>query len=424
MTSTNSYFVERAKNRYAPRKGLDKELNTDILIVGGGMTGMSTAYELSKRVNPERIAIVDSGRVGFSTTGHSAGLLVDSVEEDYCDMNREIHDELRGGIEGIVTAVQTEKLSCNLRIIPSFYIAKNKSQMKTIHNEFKARRNSGFDIELLHADELRNQYGLDAKMAIRSKEGYCINPAAFCQELAASLERKGVRIYEQTKIMDCNHMRKKAFTASNEINYQKIIWTNSSRFIEREPFGQKALLLSTTVAVTQPLSKDQWGKIFSNGEYLGWDAPRTNYTYFRPVGEDRLLIGGLDKLSTLNDAKHKDYDFMSEKNKQSLSKLFKRHFPNLGDISFSHMWRGVVPASIDNMPLVGELSPNRYAGLYSPGLPNAFRCGQILGQVVAGEIPDSFELFRHDRKIPLKNRIRALTKYLPFTLSANLLFFT
>ena len=109
---TTPYFIEKVPESPA-RNNLEKTINANILIVGGGMVSFSTAYALSTVIDPIDITLVDSGRVGFSTTGRSAGLLVDSVEEDYCDTNPEDYNEICRGIQGIADAIENERLDCS-----------------------------------------------------------------------------------------------------------------------------------------------------------------------------------------------------------------------------------------------------------------------------------------------------------------------
>ena len=371
MIQNTPYFIEKALKN-PPRRNLEETVGTAVLIVGGGMAGLSTAYALSTLIDPKNITLVDSVRVGSSTTGRSAGLLVDSVEEDYCDTNLEDYHEICGGIRGIVDAVEKEHLDCGLKKLPSLYLASNqKEQPEAIKREFEARKSAGFEVELLNREQLERQHALTAYLAMRNKKGFCLNPAAFCQTLARVLEEKGIRIFEQTKITAYNENRKTASTSLGDINYQKLVLTNSSPSLENNKFAGRALLLSTVAAVTEPLPLKLYQQTFGNGEYMGWDAPEVNYMYFRPVDDNRLLVGGSDLLISLREAK-KSLSDPKEKEVRNLRRSFEKMFPHLAEVPFSHVWNGIIPSAIDNIPLAGEFKPDHYLGLYSPGLPNAF----------------------------------------------------
>lgn len=416
------YFIEKVLGSTA-RNNLEKTVDTAILIVGGGMAGLSAAYALASAIDPKSITLVDSGRVGFSTTGRSSGLLVDSVEDDYCDMEPTEHDAVSGGIRGIVGAVEKEGLDCGLKRLPSLYLASGlHGQPESIRREFAARRAAGFNVELLDQEQLKIQHGLTAYLAMKNEDGFCLNPPAFCQTLAKVLEEKGVRIFEQTKIIAYDEKKKTASTPAGDINYQKLVFTNSSPSLENNQLTGRALLLSTIAAVTEPLSPEQYQQTMGDGECMGWDAPEINYMYFRPVGENRLLIGGSDRLISRRAARN-DPASPKEKEVRQVRKLFERTFPHLAGVPFSHAWNGIIPSAVDNIPLAGEFKPGHYLGLYSPGLPNAFSCGKMLAQLIAGEIPETCRSDA-DRKIPLANRIRALTKYEPFTTIANKIYFS
>ncbi|MEK6809683.1 MAG: FAD-dependent oxidoreductase, partial [Nanoarchaeota archaeon] len=307
--------------------------------------------------------------------------------------------------------------------MPSLYLASDlKEQVSTVKREFEARKEAGFEVELLSPEQLQEQYAITAYGAMVNREGFCLNPVAFCQTMAEILEKRGVRIYEQAKIIGLDEKRKSALTLWGNINYQKLVLTNSSPSLENNMLTGRALLLSTVAAVTEPLSPEQYHQTFKNGEHMGWDAPEVDYMYFRPVGENRLLIGGSDRLTSLRSARNNP-SIPTGKDAQNVRKLFEKTFPHLCKVPFSHVWSGIIPASIDSIPFAGEYKPDHYVGLYSPGLPNAFNCGRILAQFISGETPET-RLLDEDRKIPFANRIRTLTKYEPFTTMANNFYFS
>jgi len=203
------------------------------------------------------------------------------------------------------------------------------------------------------------------------------------------------------------------------------VLTNGFSPFEDNTLKEKVLLLSTAVAVTESLTTKQYKKIFSNGEYMGWDAPEYNYTYFRPAGEERILIGGADRLISMENMKKIAEDKSREKKYgEHIRKSFEKIFQNLKEVQFDYLWEGVIPAAIDSSPLIGEFAQDHYIGLYSPGLPYASRCGQIIAQLISGKVPESFSMFKYNRKMPLAKRIRALANHEPFTTLANSLYFS
>ena len=445
--NTLPYFLENSN--YPVRRSLEDEINTDIIIVGAGMAGISAAYALSKMIEPSAITVIEAGQVGSSTTGFSSGILVDSVEEDYGDMDKDIHGEVQHGIEGIINAIESEQLSCGLQKMPSFYLATDRNQINSVMREYAARRNAGFNVRILNEAGL-DAYGNAALKAMVNEDGTCFNPFAFCQEMAKLLESRGVKIYEQTKLNGYDSVKKVAVTQNaqtantrSNINYGKLILTNSSAHLEE--LRRKALLLACTVAVTEPLPSECYNHIFGNGEYLGWDSSGVNYVYFRPVEGHRLMIGGADRLVNLAKARKgvsNDVDnglsnglLTRKKDIASLRQSIERIFHSIHFIPFSHVWTGIIPSSVDGIPLAGEFEQDHYLGLYNPGLPNAFRVGQILAQSISqnasGESDANVrananigaDMFRYDRAIPLTKMIRSLSKYEPFTTLANAFYF-
>jgi gamma-glutamylputrescine oxidase len=417
MTKNTPYFIDEAKDRFLIRSG-PKENYADILIVGCGMNGLSVALALSNKVDPRKITLIDSGRVGFSTTGKSAGLLTTTSEADFYESDQEIFYQTQKGLDDLIETIKHENIRCGLHEVPSLYLATKKGiQTKKVSWEFAARNEAGFNVTLLSKEKLLQQYGLMAVSAMENG-GYCFNPVEFCQGLAKILEKRGVRIFEQEPLRGYNPKEKVAFTASGPVRYQRLVLTNSSPRLEDGSVRNKVLLLSTSAGVTEPIPEDKYQQAFKGGPIMGWDAPQIGYMYFRPVGNDRLLIGGGDRLISLSDARQTMHSGFDD-DRKCLTDFLETTFPALKGVQFSHVWRDTMPVAIDVAPLVGEFQPNHYLGLYSPGLPAAFRAGQVLAQVVMNEHDHSTELFRHDRRMPLSRRARALVKYEPFTSVAN-----
>lgn len=424
MTKNLSYFIDNASGRSTPRQRLEGTLEADILIVGAGISGLSTAYELSKKIDPSRITLIDSGHVGFSTTGLSSGLLVDSVEEDFCDTDPKTHAEVLRGQRGIIETVEREKLNCDLRRIPSLYLANDcDEQADSVKEEYDARVKANFPVKLLDRKQIKESHGLDSELAMRNDDGYCFDPALFCNELARVLESRGVKIYEDTKLTKHDPASKIASTPSGNITYQKIVLTNGNTQLDHQ-LGKKAMLLSTSVAVTEPLGEEEYQQTFGSGEFLGWDASEVNYMYFRPVGNNQILIGGSDRLVPRSSADKPSEKNLAIRDRAKVRELFEKTFPQLKHVKFSHEWGGVIPTSVDGFSFVGETSPDHYVGLYGGGLPICYRAGQILSQEILDSDFKTDAPFSADRKIPPSKRIRSLSQYKPFATLANKIFFS
>src|SRR3989344_4610887 len=248
-------------------------------------------------------------------------------------------------VDEIVKVTKEERLDCRLKKVPSLYFCNNYSQSKNIQKEYESRKKDGFDVDLLNKDHLSNLYGINAELAMINKEGYCLDPVRFCQELAKRLENKGVRIYESTRLINYESGEKRAFTQNGCLDYGTLVLTNDSPKLEKTPLFGKTFLLSSSVGVTKPLTRKQYQELWRNGEAMGWNGEDFSYFYFRPV-DDRLLIGGVDKLISLRDSRRNRYYNLN--NLVKLKELLKETFPTLKSISFDNFWTGIIPESIDS----------------------------------------------------------------------------
>ncbi|HLC72631.1 MAG TPA: FAD-dependent oxidoreductase [Candidatus Nanoarchaeia archaeon] len=425
MTSTTPYFIAEANKRYSPRKNLEGEVRTDILVVGGGIAGLSAANKLTQ-VTPRstKITVVEADRLGHATTGKSSGLLVDSIEDDFVDSDPAVCDQLNKGLEGIITATTENNLACDLRKTPSLYLARKEEHIGVVVREYEARKAADFPVQLL------NNYGHILERAtightfaaMLNEEGYCIDGLAFTQELGRILDPR-VRIYERTPIIQVNRSKKTAKTPQGTIHYGSVVFTNGAGAIDLDLLKHKVFFLETAVAVTRPLTEEEFQKTWKRGEHMLWDSEDLGYVYARPVGDKRILIGGSDRLNSL--AKVREGKSNIKQPEKELKSLFNSLFPHLAEeVAFSHLWTGVIPAPIDGLSFVGEISPQHFVALYNAGLPNAFRSGELVAEMVAtGKEPEDFDLFRWNRDISFREKSRVLTKWEPVTSLANYFFF-
>ena len=199
-----SLWMERSP-AIARYPSLNGNLEVDTAIIGAGITGITTALELVRA--GQRVAIVESYRVGSGTTGYSTGNLYVPIQSYYRNMKKEFGIEMvmkvagarRNAIDYIEQAVQMHHIDCSFHRRPWYYYTNNEDEVSNVREEVETLRQAGFDIS----------YATDMPLPVPYHTAVCMehqarfDPLRYVQSLAEVLTAGGqCQIYEQTDMLD------------------------------------------------------------------------------------------------------------------------------------------------------------------------------------------------------------------------------
>ncbi len=187
----------------APADGypaVTSDAETEFLIIGGGITGVSCAYSLALRgKNP---VLIEAGALCGGTTGKTTGKATAQHGLLYARLIREYgRDAARlyakaqlEGLDSIRRAVQTEQIACSFTDCTSYVYAANPADEAPVREEYEAARGLGLDAVL---DEERFPSGSLLRFGLRGQA--VLHPVLYVQGLAAAARRAGARIFCGTK---------------------------------------------------------------------------------------------------------------------------------------------------------------------------------------------------------------------------------
>jgi glycine/D-amino acid oxidase-like deaminating enzyme/nitrite reductase/ring-hydroxylating ferredoxin subunit len=211
---------------------LDADLQTPILIVGGGITGLALARELQLRGHA--VSVVELRRVGLGTTGHSSGHLDITTDMGMSDVVSAF--DLQAGkavIEASERALDRAHrwsaehgIDCDLRRVPAYLYAEGEDEVRTVEEEAKAYRDIGSLLDRKLIDR-RKQVPLPfaTQGGIRFSDQIRFDPLDFTRGLARVFVRDGGRLFEGTRVRRI-HDRKDGVTvetASGRIEAEHVV---------------------------------------------------------------------------------------------------------------------------------------------------------------------------------------------------------
>ena len=397
-----------------PENGLEGNLETDVLIIGGGMAGLSSAQKL--REAGREVTIVERDFCGAGASGKTSGFITPDSEIELSSLldtygpekAKRIWEFVISGVENIRANITRHNISCDYQIQDSLFIANNPSGFKNVKGEYEARTELDYKSTLYDKDKVKEVIGSEKYAgAVRYPDTFGMNSYLYCQSMKDVLRKTGVAIYENTLVE--NISGQEVHTSRGSIKANHIV-VCADRFIPDLGVLEKEIYhVQTFLGITEPLSTEQVKKIFPESLMMVWDTDLV-YNYFRVTGDNRLLIGGGDVFYT--------YAGKVSSNTARFEKRLKGYienkFPGI-NIKMQYIWPGMLGVSKDLLPIIGEDKRNNkvfYVGA-ATGLPWA----AALGRYAAERILDGRDEFDRDfspeRKFVIGRRLQSILRNPP-----------
>ena len=229
-----SYFLDNFEYKHINPK-MTKEV--DILIIGGGMTGLMTAYELSKK--NKDIVIVEADRIYHGVSSKTTAKLTIAHNQLYQDIAkyhglkkaRLYYHSQKEALEFILNIIKKEKIECDLETVDNYIYAETEEGVKKIEKEFSILRKIGVNMEIF------NNLELDIKMpkAIRIEKQAIFHPVKYLERIKEIIEERKVKVYENYTVTDFNREEgyyKVNFENGESIKAKKIIIASHYPFLK------------------------------------------------------------------------------------------------------------------------------------------------------------------------------------------------
>jgi glycine/D-amino acid oxidase-like deaminating enzyme len=338
------------------RPSLEGDLAVDVAIVGGGYTGLWTAYYL-RRADPSlRVAVLEAEHAGFGASGRNGGWLSGTATGD-----RERYAR-GGGRDGairleraaIATLYEVERI-CEEEAIDAdlvrggtLHVAQSPAQLRRLREEVHHEREWGGlgedDLRLLEADELQRRVRVAGALGA-SFTPHCarIHPAKLVRGLAAAVERRGATIYEATRALHIGN--RQVATPRGRVRAEWVVCATEG-YTARLPGLRRALLpLGSSMIVTEPLPAESWREI-------GWDGCETLldgahvYSYSQRTADGRIAIGGRGVPYRFASGVDRNAECPRQTSEQ-LRRALVALFPVTADARIEHRWAGVLGLARD-----------------------------------------------------------------------------
>ncbi len=353
---------------------LTQSTSADLVIVGGGLTGLWTAI-CAKDQDPSRdVLLLEAEDVAFGASGRNGGFISASLTHGLAHGEAIWPDEMpsllrqgRENLDAIVAFVQAEGIDADLRIVGKTAVALTPHAVADLIPMRDLHQRWGEDVALLDADEVRADVHSPTYLGglrVRSGSGL-MDPARLTWGLKRTAQRRGVRIHEHTPAL---HLSRSGGgisvrTPLGEVRArQAVLATNGYRPLLRR-LSMRILPIFDHVLVTEPLSTAQLDSIGWH-ESQGMTDLGNQFHYYRRTPDDRILWGGYDAIYHRGNRTDPVLEDRAESH-ALLARQFFATFPQLEGLRFSHKWAGIIDSTSRFTPAIGTALDGRVA--YSVG---------------------------------------------------------
>lgn len=347
--------------RPSPREPHAGHADVDLLIAGGGFTGLWTALRAREREDATSILLIEADRIAEHATGRNGGFCDASLThgqgngmarwpEEYADLD----DLGRRNLDAIAETIAKYDIDCRFSRGGTLAVATQTHQVPALQPDVP-----GF----LDAGAVRKVVDSPTYLAGRHlpDEAAILDPARLAWGLAAAAENAGVRIAENTRLTSLRragqHIR--VTTSNGTIRAERVVLATN---VFRNPLRRlrwSVVPVYDYVLATEPLTDEQLSA-------LNWDPAvgvadlGNQFHYYRMTPDRRILWGGYDAIYHYGRSIKKEHDDRRE-TFETLARNFARTFPQLRGIRFSHRWSGVIDTSTRFCAMFGTSHRNRVA---------------------------------------------------------------
>ena len=407
-----SYWAQTI-NRPPTTTNHSEDFKSDVVIIGGGFTGLNAALELKEKFN-QNVTVLDSGPVGWGASGRNGGFAcMGGTKKSFQSLLKHFgHTQTKEVLKGQLEAVkQVKKNLVKYKIDADkvdggeLLFAHSQKSVELIKNDATFMKHElDFETKFFDKEELQ-KLGISSPEAfagVLNPNSFGLNPLKYVIGLYEAALSNGINLRYETSV---SNIKKHdgyitVTTANGTIKTDKvIIATNgySSENIPSELRGGYLPVLSSII-VTRPLTKEEI-------ERQGWTSKLTTYDarnllhYVRLLPDNRFLFGARGGIS----ASHKAQLYNQRKSRQE----FERMFPEWSNVNTEFYWNGLVCLTADLLPFIGPIDHNIFCslGYHGNGVTTASISGRQIAQIAMDESPNHLPSIykRPLKKFPLPN---------------------
>jgi len=386
-----SYYAATA-NPWPVHAPLQGEIAADVCVIGGGLSGCSTALHLAER--GYKVALLEARRIAWGASGRNGGQFIFGfassqeklVSEVGFDVARRMFDLSVEALDLLEDRITRHSIVCDREHghIHAAVRTRHVDELKGWQQEL-AERYGYRSLRWLEREEMRHLFATDRYPGglLDSRSGH-LHPLNYTLGLAAAAEAAGVQLFEESPAVKVEAGDPAVVeTANGRVRARYVVLCCNAYLDELVPkLRARIMPVSTYIVATEQLGAQRMQALIRENYALAdinWVLD-----YYRRSADHRLLFGGrvsysgLDPLNTANATR---------------ARMLKV-FPQLADTKIEYAWGGYVDISMSRAPDFGRYRPNIYylQGFSGHGVALTGLAGKLVAEAIAGHA-ERFDLF-------------------------------
>lgn len=325
--------------------------SADLLIIGGGFTGLWAAIE-AKESNPELdVALVEGKWIAYGATGRNGGFVASSLTHGFANGLNRWPDELakltkfgQENLDAMEAFIKSEGIDCDWRRVGEIDVATEVYQVEDLQKFPELAAAYGEDLHWLDESEVKAKLNSPTYLGgLYDPDGVAlVDPARLAWGLRDSALKRGVRIYENTMVNDLEDagQKVKAITDLGYISAPRVLLATNAFPPLLRRLKYLVVPVYDSVLVTEPLNKEQRAAIGWD-EFQGISDSGNQFHYYRPTEDGSILWGGYDATYNWRSGFGADYERTVDSWVKIATHFFET-FPQLEGLKFSHAWSGAI----------------------------------------------------------------------------------
>jgi glycine/D-amino acid oxidase-like deaminating enzyme len=369
-----------------PTTTLAEALSSDVVIIGAGYTGLSTALHLARA--GKKVVVLEAVEIGFGASGRSSGLVNAGMwvmPEDLISTLGPVYGQrlinLLGEAPREVFALTAQYgMQCQSDHRGTYHCAVGNSGLKQLQGRVEQWQRLGAKVELLDAQATELRTGATGyRGSLFDPRAGTIQPLAYVRGLAQAAITEGASVYTSSKVESFERMGAEWFvkTTAGSVRAQwLVVATDVYSAGPASLVRKEQVLLPYFHVSTAPLSHNVRKSILPNGGG-GWDT-KTILSCFRLDAAGRLIVGSVGALEAVGLHIHRNW----------ARRHIRRLFPQLGDFDIETEWYGRIGMTSDHLPRLHTYGPNSIGinGYNGRGIAPGTVLGRELARHILAEV--------------------------------------
>src|SRR5512135_1474773 len=351
---------------YTPNEPLRGDTTVDVAIIGGGYTGLATAYFLKQAEPALRVAVLEGEVVGYGASGRNGGFamtlfgLEPAVTAALFGRQRtaEAHHYCERSVDLVRDLIREHAMQSDFEYTGFLRLATRPGFVKRIQHDLEILTSQGIT-GLEWIDQAKARAEIDSPIILGAWwEPRCgiLNPAKHARELKRVAQEAGALVYEQSPVIEIKRAARFTLrTPQAAVVADKIVFATNAYSHLIPELKRKQVPAFTHMVITEPLTREQLDSIGWKNR-SGLEDARNLVHYLRLTIDNRIAIGGSDV--TISYGRDMDRD-LSKKTFRQLEQDTVTLFPGLQNVKFVYRWGGPVSVPVDMAPSIGQVGDAR-----------------------------------------------------------------